>query len=698
LPIVVCFASFADQDIPASGQSGRYIPFTELGAKASAQYQGDGIQLQATPRGATLRCLFQKLEGEATTDGLWLTSTVDGTRADRFRVLATFVGRALEDSADPQAHGGDMFPSSPPHERFQTRAGRHDGSASDDPAHGVPTDFAAIRTMLNYTHVDAKALPRTGTAGVVGELARFIRPGFVEEYSVSADGIQQDFLLLQRPAGDGKLRVELEVTGAEAVSLANGARLVLNGSGRKIAYDRLRVTDARARELSAKIEVVATNRLAVLVDDLSATYPIRIDPTFSDANWMSMGGIPGANGTVRAAAVDGWGNLYIGGDFTLVGNVYVNRIAKWDGSSWTGLGSGVSSSVYALAISGGDLYAGGLFTTAGGSPAPYIAKWDGSSWTALGAGINDLVYALAVSGNELYAGGRFTTAGGNAANRIAKWDGNSWSALGAGMDAWPYALAVSGSNLYAGGVFTTAGGNAARHIAKWDGSNWSAVGSGMNNNVNALAVSGSNLYAGGNFTTAGGVPANYIAKWDESSWTGLGSGMNSYVNALAFSGTDLCAGGWFTAAGGGAANGIAKWDGSGWAGLVSGLNGTVNALATSGTNIYAGGSFGPSDSSAANIARWGGSNWTALGFGLNSPVYALAVSDTNMYAGGAFTGAGSNAANHIAKWDGSNWTVLGSGLNKAVLALAVSGSELYAGGSFTAAGSTVANLCRQVGR
>jgi len=34
--------------------------------------------------------------------------------------------------------------------------------------------------------------------------------------------------------------------------------------------------------------------------------------TFTDANWISMGGIPGANGTVSAAIVDGSGNLYVG--------------------------------------------------------------------------------------------------------------------------------------------------------------------------------------------------------------------------------------------------------------------------------------------------------------------------------------------------------------------------------------------------
>src|SRR5258707_1236971 len=99
--------------------------------------------------------------------------------------------------------------------------------------------------------------------------------------------------------------------------------------------------------------------------------------TFSDANWISMGGLPGANDGVLAAAVDGSGNLYIGGVFTAAGGVTANHIAKWDGSSWGALGSGINGDVFALAVSGSDLYAGGYFTTAGGIAANYIAKWDG---------------------------------------------------------------------------------------------------------------------------------------------------------------------------------------------------------------------------------------------------------------------------------------------------------------------------------
>lgn len=66
----------------------------------------------------------------------------------------------------------------------------------------------------------------------------------------------------------------------------------------------------------------------------------------------------------------------------------------------------------AIAISSSDAYVGGFFTTADGSPANYIAKWNGSTWSALGTGMDNWVIAIAVSGTDVYAGGYFTTAGG----------------------------------------------------------------------------------------------------------------------------------------------------------------------------------------------------------------------------------------------------------------------------------------------
>jgi hypothetical protein len=270
-----------------------------------------------------------------------------------------------------------------------------------------------------------------GNVSVKGQTVRFNRPGLTEEYSVSMDGVRQDFIVEKAPSNSqaGELVVKLAVTGAKVETATYGARLVLESFGRKIAYSRLRVTDATGNELPARIEVCPVGddvsslkfwsdpgdffeelsplapadtdvKLAVVVNDSDAVYPVRIDPTFSDANWVSMGGFPAVSGWVSAAAIDGLGNLYIGGSFTNVGNIFATNIAQWNGSSWSTLGSGINSIVNALAVSGSTLYAGGQFTTAGAvTNANYIAQWNGSSWAALGSGMNDWVYALAVTAN-----------------------------------------------------------------------------------------------------------------------------------------------------------------------------------------------------------------------------------------------------------------------------------------------------------
>ena len=69
------------------GSPNQSIPWTQLGLNATAQYSGDGLGVIATPLGAQLRGVLQKLEGEVTVDGLSLSSTVPETRG-QLRVTA----------------------------------------------------------------------------------------------------------------------------------------------------------------------------------------------------------------------------------------------------------------------------------------------------------------------------------------------------------------------------------------------------------------------------------------------------------------------------------------------------------------------------------------------------------------------------------------------------------------------------------
>lgn len=652
-------AVVAQADVPETSGSGsakasEAVPWSQTGAKAEAHYQGDGLSVSPKENGAFLRCIFQRLEGEATHEGLWLTSTASSAVKDTFRVVASAIGRG------------------------------------EDRSVAVFSGPAAARTeQAGWVFgLGSELLPSSGTVSVDGKTVRFARPGVVEEYTVSMDGVRQDFVVLQRPEGASELRLELAVTGAAVEATAYGARLALEGSGRKIAYGQLHVVDATGRELPARIEVRAvgdevtslnpfkkvpnfmdepsfltttsTTTLAVLVNDMGAVYPIRIDPTFSDEDWISMGGLPGANGVlVSAIVVDDLGNLYVGGDFTIIGDVLANRVAKWDGNTWSPLGLGMDASVSALLAFESELYAGGTFIRATNTDGVAvtvnrIAKWNGSNWSALGSGMNSNVYALAKTANYVCAGGSFTSAGGNSASRIASWDGVNWSALGSGLGrtgsgvAEVYALAVLGDDLYAGGNFTRATNTDASvittfYIARWNGSNWSAFNSSVGGTVRAMVASGNDLYAGGEFTSAGGnSSARYVARWDGNSWLAFGSGTDAPVQALAVSGGDLYAGSQY---------------------------------------------YGPW---SRRINKWNGSFWATLGLDVNGGVTALVVSSGDLFVGGSFTTAGDKAVNRIAKWSGTNWSALSPGMNGQVNALVTSGSNLFAGGSFTTVGGNIA--------
>jgi hypothetical protein len=77
--------------------------------------------------------------------------------------------------------------------------------------------------------------------------------------------------------------------------------------------------------------------------------------------------------------------------------------------------------VNALAVSGSTLYAGGYFHTVGGVSANYIAKWNGSAWSALGSGMDNEVYALAADGaGHMFVGGCFYLAGTNVSPFVAQ--------------------------------------------------------------------------------------------------------------------------------------------------------------------------------------------------------------------------------------------------------------------------------------
>jgi len=184
------------------------------------------------------------------------------------------------------------------------------------------------------------------------------------------------------------------------------------------------------------------------------------------------------SGSVYALTADHSGTLYAGGQFSnLAGNLAIDHIGAYSAGSWHPMGSGpspgggsIDSYVRALASDGTNVYVGSDSTSIGGvSGANHVAKWNGSSWSAMGSNYFSTltyIYALAVDGPLVFAGGSFQNASGDPmADQIAYWNGSAWHHLGSnGSGNGPFigntaALATRGARVFAGGNFTSAGGD-----------------------------------------------------------------------------------------------------------------------------------------------------------------------------------------------------------------------------------------------
>jgi hypothetical protein len=187
------------------------------------------------------------------------------------------------------------------------------------------------------------------------------------------------------------------------------------------------------------------------------------------------------------------GELYAAGAYMSGGGAPAFfRIMKWDGTNWAVLVTiapiqtydGALGNIYSMTVYNNELYVAGSFYMIDSIETYQIAKWNGVSWSAVGSGINperypfggdsdgaaySFVGSLAEFDGALYAGGHFDSCGMIETRNIAKWDGMTWSALGQGVNDHVYAIAPIDSTLYVGGWFDAVNGNSilANKIAKW---------------------------------------------------------------------------------------------------------------------------------------------------------------------------------------------------------------------------------------
>ncbi len=304
-------------------------------------------------------------------------------------------------------------------------------------------------------------------------------------------------------------------------------------------------------------------------DSVGATDLIRlksdgtVDTTFDDLTWTSSW----KSGVLCfSAAIDGSGDLYVGGGFDVymnftnpsLSNIVTNNITRLnsDGSvdATFEVGNGFDNDVYSISPAtdgSGDLYVGGKFTAF--KPGYLIThasdniirlNSDGTVDTAFVVGtgfetvdtsmadwidLYNAVYSISLAtdgSGDLYVGGEFNTYNGIASNNIIRLnsDGTVDTAfdVGSGFDE-PVKNIIStadgSGDLYVGGEFTTYNGITSNRIIRLNSDGTVdtafAVGSGFNSSVNtlSLATDGSgDLYVGGDFTSYQSSTVDRIAR------------------------------------------------------------------------------------------------------------------------------------------------------------------------------------------
>jgi trimeric autotransporter adhesin len=149
-------------------------------------------------------------------------------------------------------------------------------------------------------------------------------------------------------------------------------------------------------------------------------------------------------------------NIFLAGRFAVTNEFTATNLVRWNGATWSGMDHpfDAQDSLFPVTHNGTNLFVAAYNY---GPPAVgRIARWDGSHWQMLGSGLQHQsgfaeVSSLAMRGRDLYVGGRFSTAGGKPANNLAFWrdlpeitlSGRGWQPSGhfglrihGGKDQW----------------------------------------------------------------------------------------------------------------------------------------------------------------------------------------------------------------------------------------------------------------------
>lgn len=508
--------------------------------------------------------------------------------------------------------------------------------------------------------------------------------------------------------------------------------------------------------------VVAIPRPAVLdccvqAMDIAAEGTAYLGGTFTQASSLATHGMvvdsttgepenrfPPIHGTVSAAASDGAGGWYVGGQFTRVDNLTRYNLVhilgngdvdpNWHPEVRIGFGDENRAHINALIVAGTNVIVGGLFDNVSGFKRGNLAAISATGevvpWDDVGA--DEEVQTLAASGDTVFVGGQFARVENQMRQfvaAVALSDGSllSWNTDSAFKQPQSYsyptvsALAVADGILYVGGIFDLADDRQSLFALSTTDATLQSWAPRIRNEVyrgraeiSSLSVAGKVVYVAGSFTHVNDISWPNVAALaiDDGStllmsWKPVDANQyfsnSAFIRSLSVSGGIIYLGGWSRYAA--IPNDVIAVEPNGNRHpklSATGFSpGPINVVVAAGNQIFIGGGLGyyhsqPRKRLAAYTADGNLLPWNPSiddqNTGPATAVDALRLSSDTVYVGGHFESISDTPVRNLAalnrisgtlEWSPAlEWNPPLDYYTRSVSALVVHGTRLYVGGNF----------------
>lgn len=121
------------------------------------------------------------------------------------------------------------------------------------------------------------------------EMLRYSFNNVEVQYTNSTAGLRQNFIIQQKPSGNGRIKIRIAITGILKPVLENNRLLLKTNDSLQqtvLLYEDLKVWDNQYQPLPSIMKLEG-NILSLEVDDSNAQYPITIDPITKTADWKT---------------------------------------------------------------------------------------------------------------------------------------------------------------------------------------------------------------------------------------------------------------------------------------------------------------------------------------------------------------------------------------------------------------------------